>query len=246
MAKNIFTEYGLREVANVYFEALAAEGGCNAGDIVLYIDTAKVSTIEQTAENTEARGGWGNPSLIMWDYNKEINLTLEDALMTMESLRLMMGGELTNATTSSLVTVHKNLEVVMGTTPAAPTAAGTAYKWTNMTKGTRGQNDVTGLSAGDKVRFFWTETKNGSTGNEAMEIKISPSKFPGSYKVVGDTLIRCRDDAADESFQFVIAKCKILSEVTLTMAAEGDPSTFSMTIRCMKDDDGNMMSLIKY
>ena len=34
---------------------------------VLYLDTLKVSTIEQTAEEAEARGGKGNPPLIIWD-----------------------------------------------------------------------------------------------------------------------------------------------------------------------------------
>ena len=50
----------------------------------------------------------------------------------------------------------------------------------------------------------------------------------------------------DEAFQFVINKAKLLSEVTLTMQAEGDPSTFSMTLNVLRDPDGNMMSLIKY
>lgn len=34
---------------------------------VLYLDTLKVSTIEQTAEEAEARGGKGNPPIIVWD-----------------------------------------------------------------------------------------------------------------------------------------------------------------------------------
>lgn len=65
MALNIFERYGVKEVSNVTFEALAdgrkgsAEEGVKKGDIVLYLDTLKVSTIEQTADNTEARGGWG-------------------------------------------------------------------------------------------------------------------------------------------------------------------------------------------
>lgn len=37
------------------------------GKPVLYLDTLKVSTIEQTAEQAEARGGKGNPPLIIWD-----------------------------------------------------------------------------------------------------------------------------------------------------------------------------------
>lgn len=34
------------------------------GRPVLYLDTLKVSTIEQTAEQADARGGKGNPKLI--------------------------------------------------------------------------------------------------------------------------------------------------------------------------------------
>ena len=89
-----FDKYGIKEVANVYFEALDSDekAGVYAGDIVLFLDTLKVSTIETTAENTAAQGGWGNPRLIQWDYGKEITVTLEDALISLESLRLMLGG----------------------------------------------------------------------------------------------------------------------------------------------------------
>ena len=56
---NIFEKYGIKEVANVQFEALAAEPKSNVkeGDIVLFLDSLKVSTIEQTAETADARGG---------------------------------------------------------------------------------------------------------------------------------------------------------------------------------------------
>lgn len=55
----------IKEVANVYFQALADDqmAGVKAGDIVLFLDTLKVSTIEQTAEKVDARGGWGNAKL---------------------------------------------------------------------------------------------------------------------------------------------------------------------------------------
>lgn len=58
---------------------------------VLYLDTLKVSTTEQTGEQAEARGGKGNAPIIMWDYNKEINVTLEDALFSAKSLAIMFG-----------------------------------------------------------------------------------------------------------------------------------------------------------
>ena len=47
-------------------------------------------------------------------------------------------------------------------------------------------------------------------------------------------------------FQFVIPKAKVLSEVTLTMEAEGDPSTFSMNLKVLRPADKQMMKLIKY
>ena len=66
---NIFDKYGIKEVANVYFEALADDpaSGVYKGDVVLFLDTLKVSTIETTAESVDATGGWGNPRLITWD-----------------------------------------------------------------------------------------------------------------------------------------------------------------------------------
>lgn len=35
---NIFERFGIKEVANVYFQALNDEGNIKAGDIVLYLD----------------------------------------------------------------------------------------------------------------------------------------------------------------------------------------------------------------
>lgn len=80
---NILERYGIKEVADVVFIDIAT------GKPVLYLDSLKVSTIEETAENTEARGGKGNAPLLSWDYGKEINVTITDALYSPKSLTLM-------------------------------------------------------------------------------------------------------------------------------------------------------------
>ena len=59
----------------------------------MYFDTLKVSSLEQTAEDTSARGGIGNPNLITWDFGKEITVSLEDALYTPASQSLLWGGK---------------------------------------------------------------------------------------------------------------------------------------------------------
>ena len=86
---SILDRYGIKEVADVTFYELDGTG--NPKNPVLYLDTLKVSTIEQTGEQAEARGGKGNPPLIIWDYGKEINVTLEDALFSAKSLAIMFG-----------------------------------------------------------------------------------------------------------------------------------------------------------
>lgn len=281
MAMNIFERYGIKEVANVYFEALSEDvgAGINAGDIVLYLDTLKVSTVETTAENVSAQGGWGNPKLVTWDYGKDINLTLEDAVISWEEMRILMGAEMKRSGAAGQaegevvkVTIRKNAEKVFdkGATFEFPTGDGLTvdgenhfpqtapadYRWVNMTDGTRGQviaepaegqtstEPTISASEPTRIRFFWQEEVEEK--DAATELVISPDKYPGTYRVVGDALIRSEKTGKDEAFQFVINKAKMLSEVTLTMQAEGDPSTFNMTLNVLRDENGNMMSLIKY
>ena len=122
MAVNIFDKYGIKEVANVYFEALDDDlaAGVYKGDIVLFLDTLKVSTIETTAENVAAQGGWGNPKLVQWDYGKEINVTLTDALLSLESLRFMLGGAIKKPASNDEVVVRHTEEVICGDSGVIP------------------------------------------------------------------------------------------------------------------------------
>lgn len=96
---NILEKYGIKEVADVTFYKLDDDGVPMYP--VLYLDTLKVSTIEQTAETTDARGGKGNAKLITWDYNKEITVTLEDALFSAKSLAIMFGNGTVNSVTTT-------------------------------------------------------------------------------------------------------------------------------------------------
>ena len=86
---SILDRYGIKEVADVTFYTINADG--SRGAPALYLDTLKVSTIEQTAETADARGGKGNPKLITWDYGKEISVTIEDALFSSKSMAIMFG-----------------------------------------------------------------------------------------------------------------------------------------------------------
>ena len=58
---SILDMYGIKEVADVTFYRI---DGNNKYTPVLYLDTLKVSTIEETASSTDATGGKGNAKLI--------------------------------------------------------------------------------------------------------------------------------------------------------------------------------------
>ena len=294
MAVNIFDKYGIKEVANVYFEALEDDprAGVYKGDVVLFLDTLKTSTIETSAEQTDARGGWGSPKLITWDYGKEITLALTDALISLESLRFMLGGAIHKPEANAPVIVRHTEEVVVASdgyvplpkdhltnvtlTPVAK--VGHPIRLINLTKGYRTQittesadvamsangtkitfkNPAAGLDAagveaavGDHIRIFWEEVVVNDNGAEtAVEVTISPDTFPGTYRVVGDTFMRSQETGKDEAFQFVINKAKVASNVTITLEAEGDPSTFEMQLTVLRSNnergENEMMKLIRY
>lgn len=91
---NIFQQYGIRDVADVCLYAIELDENDDEIYIpALYLDTLKVSTVEQSAEQTSAQGGLGNSKLITWDYGKEITVNLEDALFTPSSQAMMWGGK---------------------------------------------------------------------------------------------------------------------------------------------------------
>jgi hypothetical protein len=101
-------KFGIKEVADVKFY--------NVGDVkfnsstgaltlkatgtkpVLEFDTLKISNLEFTGETAEARGGKGNSVLISWDHSREATLTLEDALLSVESLNTMLSSKATTTT----------------------------------------------------------------------------------------------------------------------------------------------------
>lgn len=72
------------------------------------------------------------------------------------------------------------------------------------------------------------------TGNAQM-IEITPDKFGGSFYLEASTLFRRQGDNYDMPAEFIIPNCKIQSNFTFSMAATGDPSTFTFTIDAFPD-----------
>lgn len=237
---DLLTQYGLREVADVVFYEINPDG--TAGAPYLYLDTLKVTSMEQTAEQTEARGGKGNPVLVTWDYNKDITLSLEDALLSMKTLALQWGGGVVEEVAGTN-TIVKTLRF---TGPTAPTdwedANGKTHAITSPEIFDGNGNTVESAALEEGTSYFIKFAVD-VTGHQ---IVVSANTFPGTYYVVGDTFIRNAVTGKDEYFQFIVPKAKISSESTLTMEAEGNPSTFNMDLKVMRPENGEMVKLVKY
>lgn len=164
-------KFGIKEVADVGFYTVGkvsvGEGGAITAEEkpVLTFDTLKVSNIESTAEQTEARGGKGNAPLIIWDYGREVTLTLEDALLSMDCLERMFND---GSAEDGVITINANKF------PGTYAVVGKTYA-----------RDIDGV---DHVfTFFIEKAKINSEVTLTMEAEGDPTVFNMSLRVLRGT-----------------------------------------------------------
>ena len=267
----ILDKYAIKEVADVMFYELDSKGAPSAP--VLYLDTLKTSTLNQSSETVDARGGKGNVKILSWDTNKELTLEMEDAVFSAKSLGIMFGGTMKD----NSATGQEVLKTLKATDINASTAAGETDYCIFELKGQKyyiAKNRVTtfvyatGSAVPTAVASPNWETKNFdfatfdlldctmtaeavTTSNtvvkNGIEINISAEFGDNTYYITGDTYARNVASGKDEFLQLIIPKGKVSAEdVSLTMEADGDPATFAMTVNCLKAADGTMVKLVKY
>ena len=296
----ILDKYAIKEVADVMFYELDSKGAPSAP--VLYLDTLKTSTLSQSSEKVEARGGKGNVKILSWDTNKELTIEMEDAVYSAKSLGIMFGGNMKvygdkqevlktlryNLSKISLVQVgsdgqtadYLSFEIngkklyisatlvtafsynsTAGIEVADPVAVASP-DWTTG-KSTNGKQtiefitfdllDCTSTAEARKVETTTTvdgqsvTTPGNGVVTGGITIDIGAEFGSNTYYITGDTYARNVASGKDEFLQFIIPKGKVSAEdVSLTMEADGDPATFSMTVDCLKSESGSMVKLVKY
>ena len=170
--------FGIKEVADVAFYNVgdvtsidtttgAVKVKANAKPLFV-LDTLKVSNIENTAEQTDAKGGKGNAPLITWDYGREITISLQDAVLSMETLSMMF--EDPNATTDTA----NEIVISANTFPGNYTVVGKTYARDIKT----GRDDL----------FVWyvPKAKVNSEVTLTMEAEGDPTVFDMNLKVLRD------------------------------------------------------------
>jgi len=269
---SILDKYAIKEVADVMFYELDSAGAPSAP--VLYIDTAKVTTISQSAEQVEARGGKSNVKLLSWDTNKELTLELTDALFSAKSLGIMFGGtmydngdnqevlktlgknEIDESATSGFLTFNLNgnqlyIAKTLVTTFAYPTTGSAAERATPQAVATPNWTtknfDFVTFDLLDCTSEAVARASGNGVVHSGITINITEEFNANTYYITGDTYARNYQNGQDEFLQFIIPKGKVSAEdVSLTMEADGDPAEFTMNVECLKAVDGTMLKLVKY
>lgn len=272
-------KFGVREICDVVFKAKANVTIGNTkfvkGQPVLYIDTAKTSTLEGAATTVYAQGGKGNTRLIAWEGEKTLTFTVEDALLSPIGFAVLSGAGLIKADSKNLVHVHMTTDVIAGaegvceityeafddettticnttdvpvfgtvldgsgsgikflgvgtfeaTTATVNVKSPTIENAIEVSNGKTCQIKFTGAVEGQVVRIDYYIIKSAG----AQTITIDAENFAGYYYVEASTLFRRQDTGVDMPAELVIPNVKIQSNFTFTMAATGDPSTFTFTM----------------
>ena len=250
-------KFGVRECADVVLKAKSqTKIGAHtfkAGEPVIYFDTVKTSTMESAATSVYATGGKGNSRLLAWEGEKTLTFTFEDALISPRGLAILSGADLIHATGTTKIYPHKTETVVAGASGAVALTGytnvyvdGDAYVMlldnNGEMSGAPVKVEITAAGAItipdgitiDKdalvmVDFYTEET------SDAQEILITPDQFAGYYYLEASTLFRRQVDGKDLPAEFVIPKLKIQSNFSFTLAATGDPSTFTFTADAFPD-----------
>lgn len=252
--------FGSREICNVVFRAKAAQKIGNMtfqkGQPVLYIDSAKTSTVEGAATTVYATGGRGNSRLIAWEGEKTLTFTVEDALLSPVSFAMLSGAGLIKGTEEEKVHVHTtsyaqvdngeiDLTDALGVNDQICSSAPIFVIITESDGSITGNLiEVTVDTSGKKLK-----PKSGSTFEESYvgktvmvdyyviknsanisELQIDAENFAGYYYVEADTMFRRQDGTGDMPANFTLPNVKIQSNFTFSMASSGDPSTFTFTM----------------
>lgn len=258
-------KFGAKEVMDVVLYDMETDKP------IIQFDSLKTSSISVTSEKVYARGGKGNPKLITWETNKEATLTIEDALISPKSIELISG--IARKVGVQTIRMRQTTEfdkgenkgklyplkadatgkIVLAFEPCTTVDKVLVYPYDadceeealiSTADATLEQNVLTVAAAANKRVVVYYDYESAETAETYV---IDAEHFSGTYKLVGDTVLRNQKTGKDEAFQITIPNLKFASNLELGFAAEGDPSTTSFECEIMQDvDAGTMIQMVKY
>lgn len=247
--------YGLKDCANI--TAISK----TTGNVALYADYAKTSTIEFSSEEVFAYNK--GTKAIAWNKDREGNFKTTMELFNMDVLALLFGSDLEKKEIPFLKRV--TIPVVGGkatidTTDTIVAGSLTVYKIdpsdlkTNIIKLEAGKpaTDKDTYSITDKSLTLNTTNFPDDEGyvacyymvnTSAQTFTVTNAKFPGNYEIYGDTMLK-NTSGVNEYIQFKLENVKPQSNVTLTMDVD-NVCSLEITWEIMAGTNGEMMTWSK-
>ena len=243
-------KFGVREICDVVFKAKAATTIGNQtfkpGQPVLYIDTAKTSTMEGSGTTVYAQGGKGNARLMAWEGERALTFTVEDALLSPIGFSILSGaGLFKGANEDENVHVHATAyatitdagEIVLndtidGTAPVfvAVVEADGTITGELVTGLTVNGTKLTGAKSADYNKNVFVDYYILKKSKTVSEIQIDAATFGGYFYVEASTLFKDQESGKDLPAEITFPNVKIQSNFTFNMSSTGDPSTFSFVM----------------
>ena len=237
---------------------------------VMYFDTLQVTSIDGTTEVTEIQGGKGNPILASVSHSKNIDVQFDDAIMTMSSLAILTGGELSNASDNAKITMTQTeiIDIAKDATEITLSEAVKANSYVYIGKiingivstVTRTEEKVEGGSNTILIEDFYNFAKEGediegkyrvfyeyelgvtdAEGRDLSELTVLADKFAGTYRFIGDTMLFNQFTGLNDLFQIEIPRLKLDGSFSFSLNAAVEAVVFSFKGKALRDDFGKMI-----
>jgi len=196
-------KFGVKEVLDVTFYDTISNKP------VLFCDTLKVSSLENKASTSSAKGGKGNSKLLTWDFDRTADMKISDALLSPKSFAILSG----NAVVVGITTIRMRQSTDWALDNTVMTNKGALYPLTAtsggavtlaflpkeaaanilvydalddggapLVAGTLTSLTLTNVAwANKKVVVYYTYDSSAT----AEVYSITADKFPGTYIIVG-------------------------------------------------------------
>lgn len=214
------------------------------GQPLLFLDTLKITSINQEGEQKEIKGGIGANKLIIYDFGRTVTVEIQDALASIASLGIMWGAEETegkfNYTKQFKAYIKKDgetnyvIDVPAGividedsfeNSIVLDAKGGAAYKITGV-EGQKLSINVAGATPDlrTEVQVFVGVTADTAEG--AQRLTVKGNKFPPTVRLEGRTVFINQATQNEIEAVIEIPLLKINIGGGLTMEAEGDAAVF--------------------
>ena len=237
------------------------------GNPVAKFDTLKLSTIEQTADTNDVQGGKGNPILARIPSNKQVNLTIQDAVMSMTYLAVVTGGEVIKSGDTSAIRIAYNEKIkatdegltLTHSMPASSTlwlaevkdgiisdrkarydapATGGSVQTIALGDAQWRPSDYT-IEAGKEYQVFYNYDI--TTAEQARELTVFSDVFAKTYRFVGDTELYNTFTGRNDALQIEVPRFAFDNNYTFELNADGTAAVFDMNGTALADDDKRLI-----